>query len=256
MGVGGSKSKSTAEMVSELVAETMYKNQMQIGQAVAIQQTIDVSGEYNVVKDVVMRQAIQLNADAFQNTQNLTKMQTQVENAIQQFAKTSSQALLSMLEKQEAENNLYLRNSVRNSVTSETMQNIAQTINAAQGISVSGKHNIVTNVTMEQLQDIYVSAAQSALNDTQLIQDIKNKTKQEAVAESLNPIATIVDAILKPISNLTGGTNGQIFIVLIIIAAAIAFYIVDPLGLFGSGGFLGGHENEQYDMSDYIVDVV
>ena len=164
-----------------------------------------------------------------------------------------------MLEKQEAENNLYLRNSVRNSVTSETMQNIAQTINAAQGISVSGKHNIVTNVTMEQLQDIYVSAAQSALNDTQLIQDIKNKTKQEAVAESLNPIATIIDAILKPISNLTGGTNGQIFIVLIIIAAAIAFYIVDPLGIFGSGGFLGGYEkeqNEQYDMSDYIVDVV
>ena len=241
MGVGGSKSKSTAEMVSELVAETMYKNQMAIGQSVAIQQTIDVSGEYNVVKDVVMRQAIQLNADAFQNTQNLTQMQTQIENAVQQFAKTSSQALLSMLEKQEAENNLYLRNSVRNSVTSETMQNIAQTINAAQGISVSGKHNIVTNVTMEQLQDI------------------KNKTKQEAVAESLNPIATIIDAILKPISNLTGGTNGQIFIVLIIIAAAIAFYIVDPLGIFGSGGFLGGYEkeqNEQYDMSDYIVDVV
>ena len=76
MGVGGSKSKSTAEMVSELVAETMYKNQMAIGQSVAIQQTIDVSGEYNVVKDVVMRQAIQLNADAFQNTQNLTQMQT------------------------------------------------------------------------------------------------------------------------------------------------------------------------------------
>jgi len=73
----------------------------------------------------------------------------------------------------------------------------------------------------------------------------------ESISVSLNPMESIINSI----SNLTGVTNGQIFIVLIIIVAAIAFYIVYSLGIFGSGDILGGNEKEQYDMADYIVDV-
>lgn len=180
MGQTQTSIENTVSQISETSANAMFRMQMKVGQNVKLKQEIAIKGDYNVVKGVKMRQATMLNADVFQETKTLAELQSSVENAIKQSAAASTAGLTIGGTATGIKTATNLHNLVKTSITADTMQKIAQDVNSAQGISITGSHNLVADINMEQLQDLYVKTAQQALAQTALVAETKNKMEQES----------------------------------------------------------------------------
>lgn len=195
MGGGGSKSKNKSEVVNDFVSKSIAENIMNCNNQSSVSQRIDVRGNYNVVKNVNMKQAFSLSSTCFQDSKVMNTMVNDIANSIKQSADAQNIALLGALSSSEAEVENYIYNGVKNEIQSSSIQNIVNSTNADQGIGITGNHNIVEDITMNQVVDMISKNSQSIINETDIANTAKTVVEQSASAKQENPLDAITDMI-------------------------------------------------------------
>ena len=233
MGGGGSKTKNKSEVVNDFVSKSIAETIMNCNNQSSVSQRLDIRGNYNVVKGVDMKQAFSLSSQCFQDSQVMNKMVNDMANSVKQAADSQNIALLGALSKSQSEVDNYIYNAVKNEIKSSAIQNIVNATNAEQGIGITGNHNIVENVTMNQVVDMISKNSQSVINDTDVASRAKTAVDQSASAKQENPLDAITDMVGKVMDGVTSPFKMVIAIVGIIFAM-IAWAI-----------FGGGHSSSQ-----------
>ena len=221
MGGGGSKTKNKSEVVNDFVSKSIAETIMNCNNQSSVSQRLDIRGNYNVVKGVDMKQAFSLSSQCFQDSQVMNKMVNDMANSVKQAADSQNIALLGALSKSQAEVDNYIYNSVKNEIKSSAIQNIVNATNAEQGIGINGNHNIVENVTMNQVVDMISKNSQSVINDTDVATRAKTAVDQSASAKQENPLDAITDMVGKVMDGVTSPFKMVIAIVGIIFAMIV-----------------------------------
>jgi hypothetical protein len=202
--------------MTEAVSKVLTKNIMKCDRKVVLNQTIDVSGDYNIVSNAKMRQGFEMSTTCFQDVSMMAQIQNEMFSEIKAQAKAQSVAVLGVLGNSDSETDTKIRNSINNEITSETMNLIVTNVNQSQGISVSGNHNIVENVDLEQLTNLVEKASQSVVSNLSVINTLANSVEAKSESSQTNPLDFI--------ANMLGALmSGPIIVILLIIAAVMGF---------------------------------
>lgn len=208
MGGGGSKSKADVSVSNKIISEVLTKTFIEYSTRIQQAQVISVSGSYNVVQDIVQHQAFNIDSQAVSGSHVVNSMQAEMANKLQQAAATNTQAVLSAVNgKSEAEVNSRITNEIRNVISDETVIKISVGINQQQGIYVSGNHNIVKNISQDQLGDMVTEAVKNATQRSTFLASIDNALEQKAASTQENPLSVIGD-ILDSAGNAMGKVLG------------------------------------------------
>jgi hypothetical protein len=228
--MGGAKSKNITNVgvVSKAVSEAITKNIMDCGIMVNADQTLSVTGNYNVLSDIKMKQVFNINVSCANSAQNIAKLQTDIANAVQQNASTQTQSLLGALNQFQGGSSLKteIQNDIRNTITNENITNMATSLNQQQGIIIRGNNNIVKNVQMEQMSDLVLAAAQQMTNSMQSLTKVENTTAQVSTYSESNFISGIVDSIF-------GGLTGLSLVAMVIFVVLIIALVVGIIAFKG-----------------------
>lgn len=225
---GGASSSVTVSITTKNVAEVLSRSIMKCSAGGTTVQTFKVIGSGNVVKARQV-QLFKLSNTCNNSAENITKLQQDVANKIEETAKTQNVALLGVLGSSDSEVNTNIVNEIQAKITNEAISDILTTVSSTQETLIIGDNNIV-NITQEQTTEILTEACQNVISRLDSVQKIDNKVKADAEAVVNNPISQILDSIFS-------GLAGLSFIwLLVIIVVAIAVVLVGPKLL---GAFLG-----------------
>jgi hypothetical protein len=225
MGGGGSKTKNKSQVVNDFVSKSIAETVMNCNNQSSVSQRLDIRGNYNVVKDVNMKQAFSLSSQCFQDVNVMNKMVNEIANSVKQAAESQNIALLGALSKSTAEVDNYVYNAVKNEIKSSAIQNIVNATNAEQGIGITGNHNIVENVTMNQVVDMISKNSQSVINDTDVATRAKTAVDQSASAKQENPLDAITDMVGKVMDGVASPFKlGMAIVGLIVVMIAWAMF--------------------------------
>ena len=213
MGGGGSKASTKSDVVNDFVSKSMAESLMNCVTQTSVDQLIEITGNYNIVKDTEMKQVFNMSTNCYQDSNNMNQMINDISNSVSQSADAQNVALLGALSSSEADVDNYIYNGVKNEITASTVQNIVNATNAKQGIAIRGNHNIVENVTMNQIVDMISDNAQTSLNATVLMNTARSVVDQSATATQENPL----DAITDMINGVMGGISSPIYLMVAII---------------------------------------
>jgi hypothetical protein len=193
MGPAGSKAKARSEVVNDFSSKSIAESIMNCTNQSSISQTIDIRGNFNVVKNVDMKQAFNLSSSCYQDAKNMNNLVNDISNSISQSAEAQNIAMMGALGESKSDVDLFLYNGVSNEISASTIQNIVNQTNAEQGISIHGNHNIVSDISMNQVVDMISDNAQSSLNQTDVANKARNIVEQAAKAKMDNPLDFITD---------------------------------------------------------------
>jgi hypothetical protein len=229
MGGGGSKTKNKSTVVNDFVSKSIAESIMNCNNQSSVSQRLDIRGNYNVVKNVNMKQAFSLSSQCFQDSKVMNNMVNEIANSVKQAAESQNIALLGALTKSTAEVDNYIYNSVKNEIKSSTIQNIVNATNAEQGIGITGNNNIVEDITMNQVVDMISKNAQSAINDTDISTRAKTAVDQSASAKQENPL----DAITNMLGKVMDGVSSPFKMVIAIVGI---IFVMIAWAIFGGHG--------------------
>lgn len=229
MGGGGSKAKTKSDVVNDFISKSIAESIMNCNNQSSVSQQIDVHGNYNIVKNVNMKQAFKLTSTCFQDAKVMNKLVNDISNSIKQAADAQNIALLGALSNSEAEVDNYIYNGVKNEIQSSSIQNIVNETNADQGIGIWGNHNIVEDITMNQVVDMISKNSQSVINDADFANATKSAVDQAASAKQENPL----DAITDMVGKVMDGTMAPVKMIAMAVGLVI---IMIAWSIFGGGG--------------------
>ena len=246
MGGGGSKASSKSTIVNDFVSKSMAESIMNCTNRSSINQSLTLRGNFNVVKGVNMKQGFSLSSTCYQDATSMTKLSSDLSNAVKQSAEAQNIALLGALSNSEANVDSYLRSSIRNEVSSSTVQNIVNETNANQGIDIAGNHNIVADITMNQVVDMIADATQRSMSSADVTNMMKNLLEGSTAARQDNPLDVIADMI----ASVAGSIMGPFYLIAAIIGLVIIILLYLMVGR-GGGGDGGGSGNGNYGQMQY-----
>lgn len=196
MGGGGSKSKNITTQSTNIFNEVISRNISNHSMLVQQEQSIDISGDYNIVDGIKMTQAFMINVNEVTDQAQIAQMRNDITTALQQQAASQSVALFDVFGGgTEAENNVTIATEVSSLITVENIRNVAVNVNQAQFIDISGDHNIIKHVTMDQFGTIIYENVLQLTQTSALITQMDITLAQTAEATSESPLQVIVDAI-------------------------------------------------------------
>lgn len=226
------KSNTLNQEITNALSKTMQTCSTQISQ----RQSLDVSGSYNIVSGVKMLQAIKFNAECIQEVENKAKMQTDIANAIKNFAKAEGQQFSATDTTAYSETNV--DNVVQRTFNNEAINTITNSVNAEQGISISGDHNIVKDITMEQTNNMIAKATQKYTTDIATELGLKNDVDNSSDAKTKNILSFLTDWL---------GELGPMMMVIIVVGGFI-FY---QMFMGGGGGSSSSGQRPYYPQPQY-----
>lgn len=228
LGIGdcGTSSFSKYSSFNQDVTNILVQNIQRCGTQVSQSQTIDVSGSYNVLSNITMKQAIQFQVNCPQIANNLADIQNQIVARIQQQADATGQIIALSSTSSSSESSL--TNQVQKNINMASINEIMTTVNMQQGIDVSGSHNIIEDVTMDQTSGMIAEASQKVLSQIDAFSQLDSQGDQSSKAETKNPLSFLTDWL---------GSMGGVVIIGLIVAA-----------YFGYTVFLGGGESNYSQM--------
>jgi len=253
MGGDGSKASTKSEVVNDFVSKSMAESLMNCTTQTSVAQLIEITGNFNVVKDVDMVQVFNFSKSCYQDSNNMNNMVNDISNSVSQAAEAQNIALLGALSSSEADVDNYIYNGVKNEISASTVQNVVDKTNAKQGIAIKGNHNIVSNVTMNQVVDMISQNAQSAINSTDIVAKAKSVVDQSAVAKQENPL----DAVTDMLDSVMGGVMGPMYLMVAIIGLISIVFLYMFLGGGGGGASFddfGGDFGDDFDDFDDFDD--
>jgi hypothetical protein len=226
--MGGSHSKTTADIFTSAAASVMQETMMSCSGNGSLQQRVIVSGDYNVVKGVHQTATMKLSVQCAQKAKNVADLQQSVSNAIAQASKSQSVSVLGALGKSSSETNTKIHNDVKTAITQKSIAKLVGDVNATQELVVSGNHNIVEDISQNLTAQLLLKNSQTILNRMKSVQTLATAVKQKSSATQTNFISDIIDSIFK-------GVNGMMLIyVILIIGVAYMFGPAIISAIFGS----------------------
>lgn len=193
--MGGHESKQTVTATTTIVATNISSATQNCVQVVVGGNTLDVSGNNNVVQDNNQSVTISVTAECVQRTVNDSNFQTNLNNKIVQDLKDKGVAGTQWLDNSKDSNDTTLTNSITTSVSNTTVQNCLMSLNGSNVINVSGNNNIVSKNTQTTAIKAISTCYSKSANASDTISDITDGANQTNDHTSDNPFAFITDAI-------------------------------------------------------------
>ena len=224
---GGSSTQTNVTNVTSSVTNAMAQAIMNCSGNTMVEQKFTVSGSYNAINNFKMVQAMSLSATCANNAENLASVQAAVTAAVTAASSAQSVAGLSALTKSKADTNIRIQNDVTQNITSQTLTNVINSVNAVQTATISGDNNIISNFDEEQTLVIVQNACQSVVSQMKTVQEIASQADAKAEAKQTDPI----DSFMKNINSIvetgfTGANTGFSIVAAVIIAGIIGGVIL------------------------------
>lgn len=222
MGGGGSKSKTTNEIITDVITNVAVSDMQNCATYIAQSQSVDVTGSGNIISNVTMVQGAQINMDCYRQSRNIIDLQNAIKNQLTQATKTRSSGIPSITPNNSAAFNKMLQ-SISTNITMDMLQNCASAVNQSQTVQVAGERNIVQNVAMQQTATMLKSCMSNSINRTTLGNDIANFVAQSATTDT-SLFGGLFDAL--------GGVIGVLLIVGGLVVVLIIVVILYYSGVF------------------------
>jgi len=197
---GGSSTSSDVTSINTSVTNAMAQAIMNCSGNTMTEQKFTVSGSYNAINNFKMVQAMSLSATCANNADNLASVQAAVTAAVTAAASSQSVAGLGSLTKSDAQVKVRIQNDVTQNITSQTITNVINTVNAVQTATISGDNNIISNFDEEQTLVIVQNACQAVVSKMSTVQEIKSSAEAKSEAKQTDPI----DSFMKNINSIVG----------------------------------------------------
>lgn len=199
MGVGGSKSSSSAELLNQIAISATQSIISRCVTQATQQQLLSVKNVAGNVSmsGVSMSQGASVDVKCMMTAQVQSAIQNQIANDIAQYAQSQSEAFIGALGQSIAEAKVNIQNRLSLAVNQSTLQ---ESFNAAiqdQQIEVAnvGGNVIMKDISMAQSLQL---TAETLINGTAystVINDIANAVDQTTDAKQTNPIAELIDSV-------------------------------------------------------------
>jgi len=201
--------KVSSEIINNIVTNIVIEDIQTCDYQIVGEQSINVSGSYNIVRNVTMRQAFQLDVNCYQDVNRVQMLQTKLEESIKQVVKTEAELVAGKLSPAVNEEiDAYIHNDITNNITNRTLQQIAMSVNQKQGLNVSGDHNIAEDITMDQFGEMVIKSTQQVASTLKIVTDIK------AIEDTISETTV---KVTEPM--------GWLWTILIILAIVIAMFV-------------------------------
>jgi hypothetical protein len=233
--MGGSESKTRTNLVTKQIVDIMVQNIMNCSSNTIVNQTFDVTGNYNVVNGFKQVQHMKLSTTCSQDSKSSTDLQQQVADKIKQLSEAEGSGITSAIGGSKAKTDLFIDNEVSIKINPQTVLNIIQNANLQQEARIKGDHNVIQNFSQESTQDIVYSNCQNVLNTLQSVQAIKNDVDQSAHAKTTNPVSDMLDSVFNGMTKLA---SVWLFIIIGIVAVIVmgGGSLLNPMSWLGLSG--------------------
>jgi len=206
MGAGSSKSTVNQENISTIINEVIVQQAMNCSVVINTDQSINISGEDNVISNVEMVQGVQISASCFSSSISVNNMNTQIKEQIENLVKQSSGLKILSFDENVSSQTTKIMNNIQNVLNTSNLLNCATAVNNSQSINITGKRNIAKNIAMTQT----VEAVRKCVMDQIMTNEMKND----------------IDVLAKTSSNLKGGLTLFDFEITPEVMAAIVIVII------------------------------
>ena len=208
MGGGGSKANTSTNVYTNLITDIVARSIQKCNSQATFVQNITVkNSSYTVISGVTMREEYKATVSCDQTQAQISEIQQQVSNAIQQKITQSSEAILSAInslagQSDKTDLQTTVSNVVKNNITTELVNQIVNNVNSYQSIIVEGSdHTVIEKIAMEHVSDIITKVTQENIQKTTLAQKLDSVSNQESKQEQKNPISEIIDSVGKMLSS-------------------------------------------------------
>lgn len=211
--MGGQSSKAKTKIVTETIVNVLTTDLLNCSQMISQQQSMDISGSGNVFDGVSMKQAFYIDVKCSQSINRTIDIQNIIAEKIQQNAEAQGEVIVSAMGRERAEVVANIKNSISNTINSQSIMQCATMINNSQTINVSGNNNILRNVSMEQHGQMVKNCMQKLAEQTKLVNDLSVDVAQEASAEEKGLFGWM-----------SSGYGMVVLIVLVVVAGVVIYY--------------------------------
>lgn len=198
--MGGSDSKSKSDIFMETVNNAFVQSIQSCSMNSDVEQIISIKGDGNVLSNIEMNQVYTSLLTCVQDVNVVSKMQTDMENAIKSAAESQSVALLGALGSSSSDVDTKIHNSVKNAINVTTLTQLVNNIRAAQTVYVQGSGNTLININMKQVNNNIASSSQQVVANIDVLNTLKNTITQSAKATQQDPIANFLNGLANLVS--------------------------------------------------------
>lgn len=209
--MGGASSSSRSESITEVASNAAINVVSKCSTGSSNSQGINITGSSDInISGVDMNQVIKIDISCLQDAKTLTDMQSAIQNSLENSSITKSQALLGAMQRDSSNSSTVIKNIVSQSITSNLISEMANQLNNAQVINISGSSGVKLNgLKFNQVADLVGKNVQNALSQNKIISDAINESKTSSSTEQTNFISDIINSIM--------GNFMMMFIIVIIL---------------------------------------
>lgn len=197
--MGGTESKTTVNILTDICINVVQQNINNCVQAATQQQIIDASHASGdvVISGVNMTQGAYVNMDCVMTSTLQSSIQSDMANAIAQYAETQGIAVLSALGKTKSEAVTNIQQIFSANVTQTITQEAVMQSLQLQKIdaSYSGRNVTITDVNMSQGLEMTAKAILQSAGYSKAISEVSNLIDQTAKAKEENPLQVFADML-------------------------------------------------------------
>lgn len=200
--MGGIQTKNTSETLIENiinnVSEETFKCDSSINQSTNI--NIGKTKGNVVIDGLNVDQESTLTLQCILNSENKKKLDSVIENSIQQFLKSQSQAVLSSLSRENTDNEQILKNKIENSTKNIRTTEISTIIKQETNLDVNDVEGdvIIRSTSLSQSAKLLVKGILESKDVNDIIQSVSNSADQVAKSEQ----KTVIDSFTSLIATI------------------------------------------------------
>jgi hypothetical protein len=241
----GPQSKANTKVLTDQINDLILTSMQSCGTNVDLEQSLNVSGQGNVVSNLYMEQIFTSILTCVNKTDWMSKLQNDISTNIKQSSETKSVALLGILGASNSDVNLNIDNSVKNAINLKTMTSMINNIRQKQSVNVSGVGNVVRYASLKQVQSNISSSVQEIVASIDVLNKITNTGDQKSKATQDDPIKDFFDGVANVLT-------GPLKWITIMIVGALALLVI----FINSGGgtdFMNLIIGNEDDTDEYVT---
>lgn len=191
----------------------------------------NVSGSVEI-SGVRLKQGASVNMKCIMKTETQSKIQDEIASQISQSLANESIAALSALGGSGAAARTNIKNALANNMDVEIISTSVTESLQSQAIVVGnvGKNVYISDITMQQTNDIIAEAIIGQSSYSEVINDIATQVEQTATSKEVNPLQSLFDFLS------TATTGWMLMIGAVVIAGIIGFVVFSNIFLGSEAG--------------------
>ena len=225
----GASSKSTSEVVNEIIANVTVENIKSA--ANNIQQTQElkikkVRGDVNI-SDIDFSQYATIDTQAIQNSENMTDLKNEMYMELMNQAEAKSSGLLSAVGGSKSKTETYVKNAIDNNIKQSTVQDCVSSIMQKQSLELEDIEGNVTiqAVKLDQMASSSLQCLQSSKDVVALSNELGAVVDSSASAITEDPITKVAGGIGSVLGGVGDMFGNPIFWIVALILLGVAAYM-------------------------------